>query len=133
MAEAVSANGRRRQHRTAFRHYLNPPCLREHRRARCPPRSPELRWLARGTGRGSGDPRADFLNLLRVVQATFEREHHVMRALQLEVARHPDIGVALSRDFIAQRLDVLIGVLRRAAGAGLLRASSDLELLARLG
>ncbi|HEV8623202.1 MAG TPA: TetR/AcrR family transcriptional regulator [Acidimicrobiia bacterium] len=81
----------------------------------------------------TGDPRADFLSLLRVVQATFEREHHVMRALQLEVARHPDIGVALSRDFIAQRLDVLIGVLRRAARAGMLRAPSDLELLARLG
>jgi len=81
----------------------------------------------------TGDPRADFLGLLRIVQATFEREHHVMRALQLEVARHPDIGAALSRDFIPQRLDVLIAVLRRAASAGLLRAPSDLELLARLG
>jgi AcrR family transcriptional regulator len=81
----------------------------------------------------TGDARADFLSLLRIVQATFEREHHVMRALQLEVARHPDIGVALSRDFIPQRLDVLIGVLRRAAAAGLLRAPSDLELLARVG
>jgi AcrR family transcriptional regulator len=81
----------------------------------------------------TGDPRADFLSLLRIVQATFEREHHVMRALQLEVARHPDIGVALSRDFIPQRLDVFIGVLRRAATAGLLRAPSDLELLARVG
>jgi tetracycline repressor-like protein len=67
------------------------------------------------------------------VQATFEREHRVIRALQLEVARHPDIGVALNRDFIAQRLDVLVGVLRRAAAAGLLRAPSDVELLARLG
>jgi AcrR family transcriptional regulator len=81
----------------------------------------------------SGDPRADFLGLLGVVYATFEREHHVMRALQLEVARHPEIGVALSRDFIPQRLDVLVGVLRRAAAAGLLRAPSDLELLARVG
>jgi AcrR family transcriptional regulator len=81
----------------------------------------------------SGDARADFLSLLRTVQATFEREHHVMRALQLEVARHPEIGVALSRDFIPQRLEVLIGVLRRAAAAGLLRAPSDLELLARVG
>ena len=81
----------------------------------------------------TGDPRADFLSLLHIVQATFEREHHVMRALQLEVARHPDIGVALSRDFIAPRLDALVGVLRRAASAGLLRAPSDLELLARVG
>ena len=81
----------------------------------------------------SGDPREDYLSLLRIVQATFEREHHVIRALQLEAARHPDIGVALSRDFIAQRLDVLTDVLRRAAAAGLLRAPSDLELLARLG
>jgi AcrR family transcriptional regulator len=81
----------------------------------------------------SGDARADFLSLLRTVQATFEREHHVMRALQLEVARHPEIGVALSRDFIPQRLDVLISVLRRAAAGGLLRAPSDVELLARLG
>jgi AcrR family transcriptional regulator len=81
----------------------------------------------------SGDPRDDYLSLLRIVQATFEREHHVIRALQLEAARHPDIGVALSRDFIPQRLDVLTEVLRRAAAAGLLRAPSDLELLARLG
>jgi AcrR family transcriptional regulator len=81
----------------------------------------------------SGDPRADFLSMLRTVQATFEREHRVMRALQLEVARHPEIGIALSNDFVAQRLDVLVGVLRRAAGAGLLRAPADLELLARLG
>jgi AcrR family transcriptional regulator len=81
----------------------------------------------------TADPRADFLSLLRIVQATFEREHPVMRALQLEIARHPDIGVALSRDFIPQRLDVLIGVLRRAATAGLLRAPHDLELLARVG
>jgi AcrR family transcriptional regulator len=71
------------------------------------------------------DPRADFLSLLRVVQATFEREHQVLRALQLEVARHPEIGMALSNDFIRQRLDVLVGVLRRAAEAGLLRAPSD--------
>jgi AcrR family transcriptional regulator len=81
----------------------------------------------------SGDARADYLSLLRTVQATFEREHHVMRALQLEVARHPEIGIALSRDFIPQRLDVLISVLRRAAAGGLLRAPSDVELLARLG
>ncbi|MGH9038770.1 MAG: TetR/AcrR family transcriptional regulator [Acidimicrobiia bacterium] len=81
----------------------------------------------------TGDPRADFLSLLRIVQATFEREHHVMRALQLEVARHPDIGVALSREFVPQRLDVLMGVLQRAAAAGLLRARSDIELLARVG
>jgi len=81
----------------------------------------------------TGDPRADFLSLLRAVQATFEREHHVIRALQLEAARHPEIGVALRRDFIAQRLDVLTEVLRRAAAAGLLRAPDDLELLARVG
>jgi AcrR family transcriptional regulator len=81
----------------------------------------------------TGDPRADFLSLLRVVQATFEREHRVLRALQLEVARHPEIGMALSNDFIRQRLDVLVGVLRRAGEAGLLRAPSDLELLARMG
>jgi AcrR family transcriptional regulator len=81
----------------------------------------------------TGDPRADFLSLLRTVQATFEREHHVIRALQLEAARHPDIGVALRRDFIAERLDVLTGVLERAATAGLLRAPADLELLARVG
>ena len=81
----------------------------------------------------TGDPRADFLTLLRTVQATFEREHHVVRALQLEVARHPDIGAALRRDFIPQRLDVLIGVLRRGAACGLLRAPSDVELLARVG
>lgn len=81
----------------------------------------------------SGDPRADFEHLLRVVAETFEREHRVMRALQLEVARHPDIGVALSRDFIAPRLDVVVGVLRRAATAGLLRGPADLELLARVG
>lgn len=81
----------------------------------------------------TGDPRADFLSLLRSVQATFEREHHVIRALQLEAARHPDIGVALRRDFIPERLDVLMVVLRRAAAAGLLRAPTDLELLARVG
>ena len=81
----------------------------------------------------SGDAREDFLSLLRTVQSTVQREHHVMRALQLEVARHPEIGVALSRDFIPQRLDVLIAVLRRAAAGGLLRAPADLELLARMG
>ena len=81
----------------------------------------------------SGDPRADYEALLGRLQATFEREHHVIRALQIEIARHPDIGVALRRDFIPQRKDVLIGVLRRAASAGLLRAPSDLELLARVG
>ena len=81
----------------------------------------------------SGDPRADFLGLLRTVQATFEREHHVVRALQIEAARHPDIGIALRRDFVRQRQDVFIGVLRRAATAGLLRAPSDLELQAKMG
>lgn len=81
----------------------------------------------------SGDARADFLSLLRTVQATFEREHHVIRALQLEIARHPEIGVALNRDFTPQRLDVLVSVLRRAAAGGLLRAPSDVELLARVG
>jgi hypothetical protein len=81
----------------------------------------------------TGDPRADFLALLHVVQATFEREHPVIRALQIEAVRHPDIGVALSRDFIPARLDVLVGVLRRAAAAGLLRAPADLDLLARVG
>jgi AcrR family transcriptional regulator len=81
----------------------------------------------------SGDPRADFEALLRSIAETFEREHQVIRALQLEVARHPDIGVALSHDFIAPRLDVVVAVLRRAATAGLLRAPSDLELLARVG
>jgi AcrR family transcriptional regulator len=81
----------------------------------------------------SGDPRADFLGLLRTVQATFEREHHVIRALQIEAARHPDIGIALRRDFIRERQDVFIGVLRRAATAGLLRAPSDLELQAKMG
>ncbi|MGH9004674.1 MAG: TetR/AcrR family transcriptional regulator, partial [Acidimicrobiia bacterium] len=81
----------------------------------------------------SGDPRADFESLLRMLQATVEREHHVIRALQIEAARHPDIGAVLSRDLIPQRKAVLIGVLRRAATAGLLRAPSDLELLARMG
>ena len=81
----------------------------------------------------SGDPRADYEALLGTLQATFEREHHVIRALQIEIARHPDIGVALRRDFLPERKEVLIGVLRRAATAGLLRAPSDLELLARVG
>jgi AcrR family transcriptional regulator len=81
----------------------------------------------------SGDPRADFEGLLRTLQTTFEREHLVVRALQIEAARHPDIGVALRRDLLPQRKEVLIGVLRRAATAGLLRAPSDLELLARMG
>lgn len=81
----------------------------------------------------SGDPRADFLGLLRTEQAMFEREHHVIRALQIEAARHPDIGIALDRDFICHRLEVFIGVLRRATTAGLLRAPSDLELQARMG
>jgi len=81
----------------------------------------------------SGDPRADFERLLRTLQTTIEREHHVIRALQIEAARHPDIGAALRRDLIPQRKEVFIGVLRRAATAGLLRAPSDLELLAHLG
>ena len=81
----------------------------------------------------SGDPQADFLGLLRTLQATFEREHHVIRALQIEAARHPEIGLALGRDFIRQRHEVFVGVLRRAATAGLLRATSDLELQARIG
>ncbi|HEY2704981.1 MAG TPA: TetR/AcrR family transcriptional regulator [Candidatus Dormibacteraeota bacterium] len=81
----------------------------------------------------SGDPRADFESLLHMLQATIAREHHVIRALQLEAARHPDIGIALRRDLIPQRKEVLIGVLRRAATAGLLRAPSDLELQARVG
>ncbi|MGH8989963.1 MAG: TetR/AcrR family transcriptional regulator [Acidimicrobiia bacterium] len=81
----------------------------------------------------SGDPRADFESLLEMLQATIERGHLVIRALQVEAARHPDIGTVLSRDLIPQRKEVLIGVLRRAAAAGLLRAPSDLELLARLG
>jgi AcrR family transcriptional regulator len=81
----------------------------------------------------SGDPRADFESLLRMLQATVAREHHVIRALQIEAARHPDIGTALRRDLIPQRKEVLIGVLRRAATAGLLRAPSDLELQARMG
>jgi hypothetical protein len=81
----------------------------------------------------SGDPRADFEDLLRTLQGTVEREHHVVRALEIETARHPDLGVALRRDVIAQPKDVFIAVLGRAAAAGLLRAPSDLELLARLG
>ena len=81
----------------------------------------------------SGDPRADYETLLGSLQATFGREHHVIRALQIEAARHPDIGAALRRDLLPQRKEVLIGVLRRAATAGLLRTSSDLELLARVG
>jgi len=81
----------------------------------------------------SGDPRADFVGLLGTLQATFEREHHVIRALQIEAARHPEIGLALGRDFIRQRHEVFVGVLRRAAAAGLLRATSDLELQARMG
>jgi hypothetical protein len=81
----------------------------------------------------SGDPRADFEDLLRTLQATAEREHHVVRALEIETVRHPDLGVALRRDVIAQRKQVLISVLARAADGGLLRAPADLELLARLG
>jgi AcrR family transcriptional regulator len=81
----------------------------------------------------SGDPRADFLGLLRTLQATFERERHVIQALQIEAARHPDIALALGRDFIRQRHDVYLGILRRAAAAGMLRATSDLELQARMG
>jgi AcrR family transcriptional regulator len=81
----------------------------------------------------SGDPQADFEDLLRTLQATAEREHHVVRALEIETVRHPDLGIALRRDLIAERKEVLIGVLRRAATGGLLRAPADLELLARLG
>ncbi|WP_281255282.1 TetR/AcrR family transcriptional regulator [Mycobacterium palustre] len=81
----------------------------------------------------SGDPQADFEVLLRVLYAAIEREHPIIRALEIETHRHPDLGVALQRDFVAQRKDVLIGVLRRAAADGLLRAPSDLELLARVG
>jgi AcrR family transcriptional regulator len=81
----------------------------------------------------SGDPQADFEDLLRTLQATAEREHHVVRALEIETVRHPDLGIALRRDIISQRKGVLIGVLRRAAAHGLLRAPSDIELLARLG
>ena len=81
----------------------------------------------------SGDPRADFIGLLGTLQATFKREHHVVQALQIEAARHPDIGLALGRDFIRQRHDVYLGILRRAAAAGLLRSPSDLELQARMG
>jgi AcrR family transcriptional regulator len=81
----------------------------------------------------SGDPRADFESLLGILQATAEREHDIIRALAIETARHPEIGIALRRDLIPQRKDVLIGVLQRAATAGLLRATSDLELQARLG
>ena len=81
----------------------------------------------------SGDPRADFESLLGILQATVEREHHIIRALAIETARHPDIGIALRRDLVPQRKEVLIGVLRRAATAGLLRAPSDLELQGRLG
>ena len=81
----------------------------------------------------SGDPRADFESLLSMLQATVAREHHIIAALQLEAARHPDIGNALRNDLIPQRKEVLIGVLRRAAAAGLLRAPADLELQAKLG
>ena len=81
----------------------------------------------------SGDPRADFESLLHMLQGTVAREHHIIAALQLEAARHPDIGNALRHDLIPQRKEVLIGVLRRAAAAGLLRAPTDLELQARLG
>lgn len=81
----------------------------------------------------SGDPQADFEDLLRILHAAVEREHHIVRALEIETDRHPDLGIALRRDFVAQRKEVLIGVLRRAANAGLLRVPADLELLARLG
>ena len=81
----------------------------------------------------SGDPQADFEELLRVLHAAVEREHHIVRVLEIETDRHPDLGIALRRDFVAQRKEVLIRVLRRGAAAGLLRAPSDLELLARLG
>ncbi len=81
----------------------------------------------------SGDPQADYDHLLRILHDAIEREHRIVRALEIETNRHPDLGVALQRDFVAQRKDVLIGVLRRAAAEGLLRAPSDLELLARLG
>jgi AcrR family transcriptional regulator len=81
----------------------------------------------------SGDPRADFESLLQTLQETVAREHRVIAALQLEAARHPDIGEALQHDLLPQRKEVLVGVLRRAATAGLLRTSSDLELVAKLG
>jgi AcrR family transcriptional regulator len=81
----------------------------------------------------SGDPRADFEELLRTLQATVEREHHVVRALEIEMVRHPDLGVALRRDVIPQPKEVFIAVLGRAAADGLLRAPADLELLARVG
>jgi AcrR family transcriptional regulator len=81
----------------------------------------------------SGDPQADFEHLMRILHAAIEREHQIVRTLEIETDRNPDLGIALRRDFVAQRKDVLIGVLRRAAADGLLRAPSDLELLARLG
>jgi AcrR family transcriptional regulator len=81
----------------------------------------------------SGDPQADFEDLLRILQATAAREHHIVRALEIETVRHPDLGIAVRDDFVAQRKEVVVGVLRRAAAQGLLRAPSDLELLARLG
>jgi hypothetical protein len=81
----------------------------------------------------SGDPQADFECLLHALQATAAREHHLVRALEIETVRHPDLGIAVSRDIVAQRKEVVVGVLRRAAEQRLLRAPSDLELLARVG
>jgi AcrR family transcriptional regulator len=82
---------------------------------------------------GTDDPRADFEALLGILQATVERDHHIVRALEIETVRHPDLGIALRRDLLAQRKEVFVGVLRRADSAGLLRAPLDLELHAQMG
>ncbi|WP_273735334.1 hypothetical protein [Mycolicibacterium septicum] len=69
----------------------------------------------------------------RIVYAAVAREHPIMRALEIETDRHPDLGVALRRDFAAERKEVLVGLLRRAANQGLPRAPSDLGADSPLG
>ncbi len=54
-------------------------------------------------------------------------------AIQLELARHPELGSLFRQEFVPEREHVVVGILQRAAHAGLVAPDTDLELLARVG
>jgi AcrR family transcriptional regulator len=81
----------------------------------------------------SGDLITDFESMVTQAQASMSAEHRLIQVLQIEMQRHPELGVAFRRDFVEERREAFRQIFKRAITAGQLPPDADVELLLQIG
>jgi AcrR family transcriptional regulator len=81
----------------------------------------------------TGDLAADVESMLTQAQAAMLAEHRLVQVLQIEMQRHPELGVVFRRDFIDERRAVFHRVFQRAIENGQLPPDADVALLVQIG